>query len=237
MGHAVSFKAWAYPEVANDAFLTIYTIQADGTEQTLNSTTTCPAGKFTLLELETQALNDDLTRVQFRFRVHTNAKYAYFDNSRVTGIDIYEYLLPTDFRRGDLDEVFIQVSGSADDPCDELHPQQWRREYEFSKSDDGTYKYLKMPVSYGKYQIRIKGRKPLDTMAEETDTINIEDEGKINLLLHYAAHRLYEAETYYVSSQDVALFKEASAKHLGKYYELLGAHAMPRPRKFINRSL
>jgi hypothetical protein len=50
-GCSVDLKVWCYPEVANDGFIQIYTLQADGTEQTLTSTTACPAGKWTLLEL------------------------------------------------------------------------------------------------------------------------------------------------------------------------------------------
>ncbi len=113
MGHTVSFYAWAYPEVADDAFLTIYTLQADGTAQTLNSVTTCPAGAWTRLLLGQQTLNDELVKVEFRFRVHTNAKYAYFDDAIVIGHWIYEYLLPADFQIGNIDQVYIQTSGTA----------------------------------------------------------------------------------------------------------------------------
>ena len=45
MVETIDFKAWAYPEADDDAFLTIYTTEPDGTAQTLNSTTSVYAGK------------------------------------------------------------------------------------------------------------------------------------------------------------------------------------------------
>ena len=240
MGCQISFRAWAYPQTANDAFLTIYTLKADGTTaQTLNSTTACPAGQWTLLELEDQSINDDIVLIQFRFRVHTAGQYAYFDNARVTGLGQYEFLLPTDFRKGNVDEVFIQSSGLAEYPCDDLNPRTWDRIWSAHVTDDGTYKYLSTsPILYSdNYQIKLLGRKPLDILAADTEYINIDDEGYIQLLLRYAAHLVYEMQADGVGADDIGRYQAISQRHLAKYYEILRTHAMPMPRKFINRSL
>ena len=238
MNQTIDFKCWAYPEVADDAFLTIYTLKADGTTQTLNSTTSCPATKFTLLSLESQDINDDIVQVQFRLRVHTNAKYIYFDAPRVTGFTVYEYLLPYDLQFGQVDEVYVQSSGYSDDVCDDLFPSTWERVWGWDITNDGTYKYLRLPYAYSsERRIRLVGRKPLDTLAADTDTINIDDEGYIQLLLRYAAYLVYEMQADGVGTDDITRYERAAQKQLAKYYELVRAHGQPPPRKFINRSL
>ncbi len=144
MGKTISFKCWAYPSVANDAFLTIYTIKADGTAQTLNSTTTCPVSKMTLLKLENQAINDDITKIEFRFRVHTNAATCYFDAARSTGHDVNELILPLSFANGELNRVYIQTAGNAEDICDDLQPTYWQEDFNHNIIDNGTNKYMRL---------------------------------------------------------------------------------------------
>ena len=195
MDKTIDFKCWVYPEVTDDAFLTIYTVKADGTAQTLNSTTSCPAGKHTLLELEDQSINDDIVEIQFRLRVHSTTKYVYFDQPRVTGRDIHEYLLPTDAKKGVISRVYIQPSGYSDDICDDLHPKFPDSSEVFNSKvfSDGTYKYLYLPTSTSKRQIKLEGYHPLETLSVDTDTIT-PDGKEIELLIDYAAHLMFEME-------------------------------------------
>jgi len=235
MDKDIDFKCWAYPSVADDAFLTIYTIQADGTEQTLNSTTTCPASKWTLLELEDQDINDDIVEIQLRFRVHTKDATCYFDAARVTGRDIREYLLPDDFYNGSLLKVYIQTSGYSDDACDDILPRYWERVFGYDIIDDGTYKYLYLPYLYGaERQIRLIGNKPLEDLTGTTEaaalalTISLDGQ-RLNILTEYAAYYLLTIESAEVSSEDRSHTEQQAAKHYYKYQTLKATHGMPRP--------
>lgn len=220
MDKDIDYKCWAYPEVADDAFLTIYTVKKDGTAQTLNSTTTTYAGKKCLIKLESQDINDDLGQIQFRMRVHTTAKYSYFDMPRVTGVDVYEYLLPTDIQDGKLEKVYIQTSGYADDACDDLHPETWDEVYGWNILTDGQYKYLRLPSLYSsERQIRLIGYKPLEALSAMTDTLSIDNE-QINLLTAYAAYLLFEMEIEGASSEDKNRLRESSAFWYDKWQRL-----------------
>jgi len=229
MGKTVSLYVWASPEVANDATVKIWTKQADGTEQdTLVSTTACPAGEYTLLKLENQTLNDDLVEVQLRLGIATNAKYVYFDHARVTGHNIDEYLLPVDLRDGDTDEVFIQTTGYSDKICDDLHPRYWEKVYGYDILNDGTDKYLRLPALYTSNRlIRLKGRKPLSVVSAYTSTIETNDGGEVNLFIAYAKYKLFSMVKTPVSSEDVRRYREEIAEAYGEYRRLLAKHRMP----------
>lgn len=209
MNHSVNFYCWALPEVANDAAIVIYTKQADGTAQTLTSSTACPAGEFTLLSLENQALNDDLVEVQIRFKVVTNAKYVYFDDAIVNGMHLDEYLVPVNLRSGHISRVHLQTGGNYAVPttnsslvCYDIHPTSWGGREEFKIIDDSTYTYLQLidsPESY--YRMRLIGYAPLETLSADTDTISLSGES-LNLICAKAASVLYKLEGGPVSSED-----------------------------------
>ncbi len=225
MGKTMTFRGWVYPEVANDAKLQIYTLKADGTAQTLSSSTTCPAGKWTLLELEDQALNDDLVDIQFRCVVATDTKYAYFDNLRVVGVDQCEYLLPQNLQEGDLIEVYHQSSNNADYPCDDINP-------EFSQLlggdviDDGTYKFLKFNYSpSSEYLLRLRGTTPLETVSADTETITI-DEIRLDMLSARAKYEFWHIVKGSPSSEDIDRYRLAEAEAYREYIELLSTKAM-----------
>ncbi len=235
MGQTISFKCWAYPEdTANDAYLVIYTIKADGTAQTLTSSTTNPLAKFTLLELEDQAINDDITEIQFRFKVATNGTDVYFDSARVNGIDILEYLLPSRFANGGISQVFVQASGNQDDACDDLVPQYWNELIGWEVIEDGTYSYLKLPYAYGAdRQIRLIGYAPLETLTADTDTISLDGES-INLLIAYAKYKLYQAIEPPVATADVRRYESGSIKAYNEYLRLLPRLRKSKPSMSMN---
>ena len=229
MGENVDFKCWVYPEVADDVFLTIYTVQKDGTTQTLNSTTTTYAGKKCLIELEDQSINDDIEHFEARLRVKTDTKYGYFDMPRLTGKDVHEYMLPKDFQDGDVSEVYIQTSGHSDDACDDILPINWHQVYNSKIRDDGTYKYLYLPNSYGdNKQIRLIGQKPLESLSSATDTISLDQE-HIRPLIAYALYLLFERQKDGASSEDIGRIEYTAQYWLGKYNQL---SKLNPPRKY-----
>ncbi len=192
MNKSVDFKCWVYPvDSAADAFLKIKTWQADGTAQELDSTTTTYAGKKNLIEMESQSINDDLSLIEIWLRVATTAQTVYFDMPRLTGTTIREYLLPKDFQDGHLSRVEVQTWGDVDD----LHSPNWQPVYDWSIIPDGADKYLRLPASYGsERRIRLKGYKALEQLSDSSDTISIDAE-RVNLLLSYAAFKLFEMES------------------------------------------
>lgn len=234
MGNSVTFRCWAYPEVANDAFLTIYTLQADGTAQTLTSVTACPAGQWTLLELEDQALNADLVRIQFRFLVSTNAKYVYFDDAMVTGKTIIEYMLPEDLQTdAHVSQVRVQNTGYYEPGCYDLDMSSYGAREEFriiEESVNGTrYKFLQLKNQpLDSYRMWLKGYRKLEIPTTDSGTISL-DGARLNLIVAYAAHLLYEMEKGVVSAQDRSLFESESRYWLNKYRILINTLMMQRP--------
>jgi len=227
-GKSVTLKCWALPEAANDAKIEIRTKQADGTAQTLTSTTTSPAGEFSLIKLEDQDLNDDLVEVEIRLYVTTNAKFVYYDPPRLTGRDILEYILPTDFQEGVIDEVHIQTSGSSDDPCDDIHPVHWSEIRGWEIINDGTDKWLQLPyVHSNKYQLRLIGTKKLESLSADTDTISLDREERVNILIAYAAYRLFKMIKGVPASADISRYDKLAGEWLAEYYRLSSLFKMP----------
>lgn len=229
MGKTVTFKCHAYPEdTADDATIIIYTKQADGTAQTLTSTTSNPKGEFTLLELKDQKLNDDLVEIQFRFSVATASADVYFDSARVTGINLQEYLLLSDFKDGAVDEVYIQTSGYSDDICDDLHPRDWQKVFGSTTYSDGTYMWLRLPAIYSaNRQLRLIGNAPLSTVSSFSDTTEISGK-QIDLLLAYAAYCLFRNKEGAPSGEDKYKYTSNQGRWLREYERLKPSHRMMR---------
>lgn len=232
MNKSVNLYCWANPEDANDAAVVIYTRQADGTAQTLTSTTSAPAGEFTLLELENQNLNDDLVEVQIRFKVTTNTKFVYFDHARLIGSNSVEYLLPIDFRDGTLTGVQIQTAGYSEKFVDDLKPEGWTERLQgWEITKDGTSdQYLRLPFFYTTPRlIRLAGYKKLSSVSAYTDTIEIGDEN-LNLFIAYAKYKLHLAIEGPTSSVDILRYERESAKAYGEYLRLRDRLRLPKPK-------
>lgn len=234
----VDIKGWALPETADDPTLTIATKTAAGSTQTLASTTACPAGEFTLIELEGQDLNDDLVELDIKMIVATSTKYTIFETPRLMGRTTYEYLLPEDFQNGDLYEVYIQTSGNSDDVCDDVRAATWERVfgYEVIEAPVGStyYKFLRLPYAYStKRRLKLVGTTPLTIQADAADTVEIDGE-TVNLLIAYAKYKLYQKQEGIPASEDISRYERASAKAYGEYMRLLPRLKMPTPAMTMN---
>ena len=214
-GQTVDLYCWAYPEVADDATMSIYTINAAGSTQTLPTTTANPATTWTMLKLESQVLNDDLVEVQVRFNVATNLKYVIFDDAMVQGRNIYEYLLPEKIRDGNLDNLYMQTSGNYDPACYDYHPFSTLnpgRELPFDIVDNATDRYVKVGSTLPtERRLRLLGKTPLETLSAETDTITL-DAWRVPRLINKARMIFWEREVMPISSQDKSRFDFEYAK-------------------------
>ena len=219
MGTTVTLRGWAYPEVLADASMTIYTVQADGTAQTLTSTTTNYAGKWNLLELESQALNDNLEHIEIRLAVATNLKYVHYDNVRLIGQGTIEHLLPTDFQTGNVSSVYLQTSGRSEFICDDQTTSisQVSPLYGWTITDKAGTKYLRLPRPFSsEVKLILVGDSSLESnLSADTDTMTISDP-YTNLLIAYAAYILFEREAGLPSAQDRDFLREEAAYWLGK---------------------
>jgi len=224
MNTTVKFKCWVKATTVNQAYLEIYTKQADGTEQTEASSAHSGNGEFELLEKEL-ALNDDLTDIQFRFKVITSNGDVYFDKARVTGKNLKEYLLPDDFQSGSLRQVKMQTIGDSDDLG--LNGG-FRLVWGWDIIHDSTYKYLIMPYVSSNKTIELIGDCPLeDDMDADADTMSIDDP-EVNLFVAYAAYLLNERKRGTVSSDSVDRYEYESQRWLDKYNDLKGRLRMTR---------
>ena len=234
-GDTVDASAWVYPSVANDATVVIYTLSNDGTTSTTNSSVTnCAASQWTKLELNNVSIGNDLADIDIRVNIATNAATCYVSRPIVTGHNVYEYLLPKDFDNGSISEVYIQTSGEATNPADDLHPRFYNKIYGWEIIDDGTYKYLRLPYLFASpYQIRLLGKKPIPTVSSGTDTVTLESH-HLRPLIHYAAYNLFDTKSTRVSSEDKDRYIQMAGKHYGQYQMLMGSHSQVQPSPQLN---
>jgi len=220
MGKSISCYVWAYPQTADDPTIVIYTLQADGTAQTLTSTTACPAGAWTLIEFEDQSLNDDLVTIQIRLKVETNGQYCYFSDLFVRdGVSRYDYQLPYDSFQTDgvISQVRYQTSGYSDIPAYDLQPRHWseKLQYDIVEYNDLRWLRLKDTLPSG-HRLWVKGYRRLEDPSADTDTITL-DGRRLNLLVFYALHKLYEMERGMASSEDKEWLSNESNYWLAKF--------------------
>jgi len=234
MGKTADFKVWVYPEVTDDTTIIVSTVSNDGTTtQTFTSTTSCPAGYWTLIELEDKEINDDLQKIEIKLNIATDTKYAYWMPPRAIGRNIREYALPSDFDNGHISQVYIQTSGYSDDACDDLHPRYWERVYGYDIGDfqipAGNYKHIRLPAFYPENRrIRIVGDQPLEVLSADTDTISISNDKEIDLIIACAAHWLYREARGTPASEDVGRLAFEAERWPAEYRRLLSAARMTR---------
>lgn len=220
----VDAYVWALPQTADDSTIVIKTKQADATTQTLTSTTSCPAGEFTLIKLEKQKLNDNLTEVEIRFYIATDGQYVIFCDPLLCANRRTEYKMPDDFVGGHLSRVFIQSTGSSDEPCYDLHPFSGTYsgvEVPFEVTDDGENQYVKLlSTPSNKYRMRLLGDKPLETLDDLTDTITL-DSHRIPLLIAKARMIFWGREGTPVSTEDKNKYNYEYARAERDYRRLL----------------
>jgi len=241
MGQAIEVRVWVQAEVANDADITIIETENDGvTTNTNTSTTTCAAGQWTLLELD-RTLDSDLTRIQIQLRVNTTTKYAIWGEPRLTGIPVYEYILPDDFDDGVVSQVRMQSSSLADDPCDDMNPRFggttiYPRVISRYFLDGGTeYNFLSIGNDYvDNYRLELVGYAPLsNALTGLTSTIEI-DGKEVELLLPKAKAELAKIIKGTPSSQDTAVFTQMQYEGELEYERLKRTLGMARPTIKMN---
>ena len=237
-GETEDLKCWAYPEVADDATVVIYTVQPDGTTQTLTSTTSTYAGRWNLIELEDQSINENIEHIEIRFNVATNAKYAYFDNARLIGAGTLQHLLPDDFHKGELTSVYLQSSGQHDDYCDDLNAMAqsyYRINFEPVVIKDG-YSYLRFPNASGDERLLwLRGITPLESLSSATDTISING-GETDTLIYLAAYILWDREASLPNSQDRQRYRDTASLAYAKYQDAIRDFAAPIPQRKVRFS-
>lgn len=220
MGQQVSAYVWANPQTANDASLVIYTKQADGTAQTLTSSTVNPAGEYTLIKLEDETLNDDLVEVRIRLKVTTNGQYVHFDNARLLGIEVSQYVLPLDFQNplASVNKVSYQSYAVAFEPQDDLLAYaQFLPFFGWDVEDDSTTKYLVTPTLKSNWLLKLEGYAPLESnLSTATDVMTIEDPF-IDLLIERASSELFSLEAGLPSSGDRDFLRSESLRYLQNY--------------------
>ena len=244
-GQTVTVKVWANPQDADDVDLTLTASQADGTSQTFTSTTTAPAGKWTLLVLENQSLNDDLVQLDVQFRVHTSGKFAYFDDARLFGKNAAEYLLPTEFDSGSVAEVWIQQGGgfaiTDTDASDMLQPRNWQKinGWQIIQKEDVAAglidNFLRLPALFTeRRRIRLIGTAPFETLVSTTSSGTITLDGRrVNLLVALAKYKLFTTVPDLPAADDTSRFDALAAKALFDYRRL--SHlAMPQKSRSMN---
>jgi len=231
-GRTIDVYVLAYPEVANNAYIVVYTVANNGTTiQTLTSTTTNAAATYTWLKLEGQAISDDLDYIAIRFKVATNTKYVYFDSPYVGGRDIKEYLLPPNLRDGHVSRVRMQTTSYKDPALCDLNPFATMDTGEVIKHDlmdIGNWRYIRLLDSItNERRLRVTGYKPLETLSADTDTITL-DIQRVPLLIEYAKMLFLERESKPVSAEDIARFDREMARAYGRYQSLYYKHRMGR---------
>ncbi len=227
-GETVNFSCWAYPEAANDATIEIYTLRADGTAQTLTSTTTCPATKWSKLELDSQTINEDIQYIQFRFKVTTNAKYVYFDNAVVTGPAVSMTVLPFDFQAGEIAAIYEEIYGDEDAVT--LGSSCVDGFFGWTTYSQNGVQYLRYPYpTASTNRLVLTGYAPLETLSADTDTMSISDP-EAEFLLMMAAFKLYEMEAGLADTESRNNLKNEGNYWFSQYQFNRGQMGMIQPQ-------
>lgn len=227
-GRSIDMYAWVYPETADDAYMDVQYTKEDGTSATVSTTTSNDAGAWSRISREDIDIPENISQIQFRFRVSTNGQYVVFDDARVMGKPLQDLLLPDELIDGNIQQVLVQGSGEADDIVDDI------RGYNFfpvsariiPRGSD-VLLHLTYPSTSDR-RIQIIGYKPLETLSADTDTITL-DTHRLNLIIAYAAHLLYEMEKGSPGTEERDRYEQESRYWLSKYYQMLPRLAMGRP--------
>ena len=230
MNTSITFKAWAYPNTTSNATLIIQTIKADGTTQTLESTTTTYANKWNLIYFEDQQLSDNVTYIDVQLRLANAGTTCYWDNAQLFGKSIEQYFCPTVVRNGKILGVYVQsgqYSNDTLDPCDNSYPESWKRLYNWHYWFDNMHDWLEIPGQQERLKIRVITLNALDQLTSGSDSISL-DGYRVNLLLAYARYKLYQQQRSVPSSQDVTRFDKFMSEALAEYNRLLPTCRLPQ---------
>lgn len=233
----VDFYCWVKTSVASQAYIEIVTTQADGTTQTLTSDAHSGGGEWERLELEDQPLNAKLATIQFRLKVLNTDGTVYFDKARATGPTAYEYLLPLNFQEGRLIQVLYQTTGNSNSPLDIVDDvftsrSQVKEIYDWTVFEQEGIRYLRTHISLGDRKLILVGYVPLeDSLSDDDDTMTIDDP-HTNLLVAYAAYKLFELELNRPGSEPAETLLQRSAYWLGQSEFLKRRLKMIQPPSF-----
>jgi hypothetical protein len=229
MGEEISFYCMVKASTASQAYIEIYTKQADGTTQTETSDAHSGNGEFELLKIEDFTLNDDLTDIQFRCKVINSDGTAYFDAAWTSGGAVRELLLPTDFANGVLLQVNRQVSGHSDEIANDIGWGSRYAEVFGWKIKEDDNKYLVMPWIVEECRLELIGYAPLeDDLSSDTDTMTIDDP-HTNLLIAQACLNLYRILRGFPSSDATSRYDEEIAYWTAKVAERKRRLRMHKP--------
>lgn len=228
----IDIAVWAYPSKANDAFMDVVYWE-DASSTTVSTTTTCGSAQFSLLSRDTISIPNDIEKIEFRFRVHSDGENTYFDSARVNGKTLQEYLLLSDFAEGDIAKVFIQSNGYSDVVADDLHPIEWEPVYNFETYNDGNYQWLRLHDKYpSKRQIRVLGTSPLSELSSFSSVTEL-DGKHLNLLVAYACYCLFRNELGVASSKDTKRLEDRRDYWWAISQQYMKTLGMSPPRRFM----
>ena len=233
MGTDIDIATWAYPSKTDDVYMDVVYWE-DASSTTVSTTTTAGSAQFTLLTRDTITIPDNIEKIEFRFRVATNAQTAYFDSARVINSStLREYLMLSDFAEGDVAQVYVQTTGYSDCICDDIQPRYWEPIRNFSTYNDGTYQWLKLEDFFSnKRQIRVIGTSPLTELSTYTSTTEI-DGRHLNLLVAYSCYCLFRNELGIASSKDTKRLEERRNYWWAIAHEYMRTIKMIPPKTFM----
>ena len=230
-GKTVSAYVWAYPVTTDDdPEIEIYTAKGDSTgadSQTLTSTTETESGYYQIVKLENQAIDDDIDTFEIRLKCVTASAVIYFQEPRITGVDVYDYMLPELFQNANIRRVRYQLTGSDNvAPADDIGYNADYQEifgWDIVPQDiNGTYyNFLRLPYSIpvGR-RIELNSSADLeDNMSADTDTMNIDDP-KSNVLIAQACWELFRQLRGFVTNSSNSAYDDEIAYWAGEVTRL-----------------
>lgn len=227
-GKTVDFSVWALPQTADDATMSIIATEPDGTQTTYTTTTSCPAGQYTRIYYDGAAMPTTLADLTVKFITATNGQYTIWNSPYLDGILLTDYLLPYI----DMHVDFVEAFPADNDDQYVFHtckgiPVPYRQ------IQNATQRYVKL-LRYvpDEYRLRITGRRPLETLSSDTDTVTIEDE-RVPLLIALAKYIFFDREVKPQSSEDISQAEYFANKALNQYRSMILSKGMPTPSVYI----
>lgn len=217
-GLHVHLYCWVKCDTADTARIAIY----DGITTTYSDDYHAGDDEWELMEVEA-TLADDCRTVEVRLYINDNDATVYFDNARLIGPRLYEYLLPTDFVDAPL-EVYLQgsevnVDGDAGPyDCDKIGLRgPLTPIHGWEMVDDGTYRWIRFAEGFtNNKKIVLRGKKAFTAATLWTETVSVEAP-KTVILCDYAAFWMFRSLADEAGEGDTGRYRQLSQEWYNTY--------------------
>jgi len=135
--------------------------------------------------------------------------------SSVTNSNVYTYNLPVHMAGGELRALLVNTDSDTS-----TISGSWDKVWNWTQVNEG--RSVRLPNLFASnYNMWVRGIAPINTLSGPSNTIPIDDESTLSLIIAYAKYKFWQNYESPVSSEDVSRYEKATAKAYSDYLKLL----------------